>query len=48
MWGQLPDPAAFLTALKTKAGLAESWWSEDAHIETYTVATWSESDALAQ
>lgn len=48
VWGQLPDPAAFLTALKTKAGLAESWWSEDAHIETYTVATWSESDALAQ
>lgn len=45
VWEQLPDPAAFLTALKAKAGLAESWWSEDAHIETYTVTAWSESDA---
>lgn len=48
VWEQLPDPAAFLTALKAKAGLSESWWSEDAHIETYTVTAWSESDAREQ
>lgn len=48
VWEQLPDPAAFVTALKAKAGLQESWWSEDAHIETYTVSAWSESDAREQ
>lgn len=45
VWEELPEPAEFLSALKAKAGLPESWWSDDARIETYTVSAFSESDA---
>lgn len=42
VWEELPDPADFLAHLKRKAGLPESWWSDDARLETYTVESWRE------
>ena len=46
VWEQLPDPRDFLGALKQKAGLSRDWWSEDAHLETYTVQSWREGTSL--
>jgi AmmeMemoRadiSam system protein A len=35
MWEQLPDPAAFLSMLKTKAGLPQDFWSDDVMLFRY-------------
>lgn len=45
VWEQLPDPRDFLTALKRKAELPQDWWSDDVHLETYTVESWAEGAA---
>ncbi|MGL1833779.1 AmmeMemoRadiSam system protein A [Rhodocyclaceae bacterium SMB388] len=47
VWEQLPDPAAFLAALKHKAGLAADRPAPNLMAATYTVRKWSESDAAA-
>jgi AmmeMemoRadiSam system protein A len=36
MWKQLPDPAAFLAALKQKAGLPHDFTSADLRLSRYT------------
>jgi AmmeMemoRadiSam system protein A len=35
MWEQFPDPAAFLAALKVKAGLPRDFWSDDVTLFRY-------------
>lgn len=42
VWEQLPDPREFIESLKRKAGLPETWWSDQAKVETYTVESWTE------
>lgn len=37
VWAQLPEPAAFLAALKRKAGLAEDFWAGDVELQRYGV-----------
>jgi len=37
VWEQLPEPAAFLAALKRKAGLAADFWAEDVQLSRYGV-----------
>ena len=37
VWEQLPQPEAFLTQLKRKAGLPENYWSKSLSVERYTV-----------
>lgn len=43
VWEQLPDPKAFLAALKQKAGLAPDHWSSALMFATYPVRKWKES-----
>ncbi len=38
VWEQLPRPVDFWRQLKRKAGLPESWWSDEAHVQRYTTA----------
>lgn len=40
VWDDLPDPAAFLRALKRKAGWAAAFWSPQIRAWTYTVEAW--------
>ena len=42
VWETLPSPGEFLAALKHKAGLAKTFWSQEVVIERYTVNSWSE------
>ena len=42
VWKTLPSPSEFLAALKHKAGLKKSFWSQEVVIERYTVESWSE------
>ena len=44
VWQQLPDPRAFLAALKLKAGLSEDFWSAAVSVSRYAVTTWKEED----
>ncbi|MBH9579515.1 AmmeMemoRadiSam system protein B [Inhella proteolytica] len=37
VWEQLPEPRAFLAALKRKAGLAADFWAEDLQLQRYRV-----------
>lgn len=37
VWATLPDPVAFLRALRHKAGLAPDYWSDTLRIARYTV-----------
>lgn len=37
VWEQLPEPAAFLAALKRKAGLAADFWAGDVELSRYGV-----------
>jgi AmmeMemoRadiSam system protein A len=48
VWEQLPDPQAFLAALKRKAGLAAHSWDEHIRIARYTVAKFREPIAVPQ
>lgn len=39
VWQQVPEPGAFLTALKCKAGLARDFWSPRVRVHRYTVSS---------
>lgn len=45
VWAQLPEPAAFLAALKRKAGLPEDFWHDALRLERYAVRKFSEEHA---
>lgn len=42
VWDQLPDPAAFLGALKMKCGLEKDFWSERLEFHRYRTTTFAE------
>ncbi|MFO1413669.1 MAG: AmmeMemoRadiSam system protein A [Burkholderiales bacterium] len=42
VWEQMPDPQAFLEALKRKAGLPADYWSDDVRLARYTVEKFAE------
>jgi len=44
VWEQLPEPRAFLTHLKKKAGLPADFWAEEIRLSRYTVTKWRESE----
>lgn len=44
VWEQLPQPRQFMAHLKRKAGLPESFWTEDMRLSRYTVCKWREAD----
>jgi uncharacterized protein len=46
VWDQLPHPRDFLTALKRKAGLPDSYWGPDVRIATYAVRKFVEETVL--
>jgi MEMO1 family protein len=43
VWEQLPSPAAFLRALKLKAGLPPDFWAEDLRLARYEVRKFAEA-----
>ena len=45
VWEQLPEPHAFLAALKRKAGLPERFWSPELSLAVYSVDACSEKAA---
>lgn len=45
VWDELPDPGAFLSHLKLKAGLPMDFWSDDVRLSRYHVDKWSEPEA---
>jgi AmmeMemoRadiSam system protein A len=48
VWESLPEPQAFLRALKHKAGLPANFWAADVRVERYAVAHYEEaSKAMA-
>lgn len=44
VWESLPEPRAFLAALKRKAGLPEDFWSAQMNVWRYRVAKWTEDE----
>ena len=42
VWDQLPNPAAFLSALKMKCGLEKNFWSERLEFHRYRTTTYAE------
>lgn len=42
VWDELPDPQTFLAHLKRKAGLDETFWSDDLRLSRYTVQKFAE------
>ncbi|MDJ0749010.1 MAG: AmmeMemoRadiSam system protein A [Woeseiaceae bacterium] len=42
VWDQLPDPSAFLSALKVKCGLEKNYWSERLRFHRYRTTTYVE------
>ncbi|MDH4290649.1 MAG: AmmeMemoRadiSam system protein A, partial [Aquincola sp.] len=42
VWAQLPQPAAFLGALKQKAGLGAGFWAADLRLARYRVRKFHE------
>ncbi|MGK7651414.1 AmmeMemoRadiSam system protein A [Roseovarius sp. B08] len=44
VWESLPDPAAFLTALKVKAGLPKDHWSDTLEIHRFCAESFVEPD----
>jgi AmmeMemoRadiSam system protein A len=45
VWELLPEPHEFLRALKRKAGLVETFWSDDVRVCRYTVEKFAEEAA---
>lgn len=43
VWESLPTPTAFLSHLKQKAGLPDTFWAPDIKLSRYTVEKWSET-----
>jgi len=46
VWEALPDPHAFVGALKAKAGLPADFWSPRLNVSRYQVTKWRERDLL--
>jgi uncharacterized protein len=46
VWEALPDPRAFLAALKDKARLPVDFWSPRLNVSLYQVTKWKESELL--
>jgi hypothetical protein len=46
VWEMLPEPRAFLAALKEKAGFSADFWSPQLNVSLYRVTKWMESDTL--
>jgi AmmeMemoRadiSam system protein B/AmmeMemoRadiSam system protein A len=44
VWEQLPQPRAFLTQLKRKAGLPPDFWEPGMRLSRYTVTKWRQED----
>lgn len=44
VWEQLPEPKAFLSQLKRKAGLPADFWAREIRVSRYTVTKWRESE----
>lgn len=44
VWDALPDPRAFLAALKEKARLPADFWSPRLNVSLYQVTKWKESE----
>ena len=44
VWESLPDPRAFVAALKRKAGLPENSWNTRIDVARYRVTKWAESE----
>ena len=44
VWESLPDPRAFVGALKRKAGLPADFWSPEIRVSRYTVAKWRQAE----
>lgn len=44
VWESLPEPAAFLSALKAKAGLPADYWSDELRFSRYRSFTFSDSE----
>ncbi len=42
-WDMFPEPGRFLTALKTKCGLPEDYWSESLRFQRYRTTSYAES-----
>lgn len=47
VWAQLPSAAAFLAALKRKAGLAPDFWAPGLRLQRYTVRHWQDREPPA-
>ena len=47
VWESLPEPNAFLAALKAKAGLPPGFWTPKLNVSLYRVTQWKESDMLS-
>ncbi len=43
VWAQLPEPAAFMAALKRKAGLAADFWAADLTLSRYCVRSFEQA-----
>ena len=46
VWDAIPDPRAFLAALKAKADLPADFWSPRLNVSLYRVTKWKESELL--
>jgi AmmeMemoRadiSam system protein A len=46
VWEALPDPRAFVDALKAKAGLPADFWSPRLNVSLYQVTKWKERDLV--
>ena len=47
VWESLPEPGAFIAALKRKAGLAAGFWDDEIRIARYTAAKFREPETHA-
>lgn len=46
VWESLPEPLAFLTHLKAKAGLSPDFWSDEIEVKRYTTESFGEDERL--
>ena len=47
VWESLPEPRAFVSALKRKAGLPAGFWSPQMSVSRYAVTRWTEIEFAA-
>ena len=48
VWDAIPDPRAFVAALKRKAGWPEGFWSPRMNVFRYGVTKWTEPEFLGE